>query len=46
MKTLDTIFSSENEIIEKLKGYAYQPDYKKLFFEHLGPELKKVFINI
>ena len=45
MEALDTIFSSENEIVEKLKGYAYKPDYKKLFFEHLGPELKKIYIN-
>ena len=45
MEALDTIFSSENEIVEKLKGYAFKPDYKKIFFEHLGPELKKIFIN-
>ena len=45
MEALDTIFSSENELVEKLKGYAYKPDYKKIFFEHLGPELKKIFIN-
>ena len=45
MEAIETIFSSENEIIEKLKGYAYKPDYKKIFFEHLGLELKKIFIN-
>ena len=45
MNALNTIFSIENEIVEKLKGYAYKPNYKKRFFEHLGPELKKVFIN-
>ena len=45
MEALDTIFSTENEIAEKLRGYAYKPDYKKIFFEHLGPELKKIFIN-
>ena len=45
METLDNIFSSENEIVEKLKGFVYQPDYQKIFFEHLGPELKKIFDN-
>ena len=45
MEALDTIFSSENELVEKLKGYAYKPDYKKLFFEHLGPELRKLYMN-
>ena len=45
METLETIFSAENEIVEKLKGYAYKPDYKKLFFEHLGPELRKLYMN-
>ena len=45
MITLETIFSTENEIVEKLKGYAYKPDYKKKFFEHLGPELMKIFRN-
>ena len=45
MEALDTIFSSENEIVEQLKGYAHKPDYKKIFFEHLGPELKKIYIN-
>ena len=45
MEALDTIFSSENELVEKLKGYAYKLDYEKIFFEHLGPELKKIFIN-
>ena len=45
MESLETLFSTENEIVEKLKGYAYKPDYKKLFFEHLGPELKKLYMN-
>ena len=45
MESLETIFSSENEIVEKLKEYAYKPDYKNLFFEHLGPELKKLYMN-
>ena len=45
MESLETLFSTENEIVEKLKGYAYKPDYKKLFFEHLGPELNKIYMN-
>ena len=45
MENLETIFSTENEVIEKLKKNAYKPDYKKIFFEHLGPELKKLFMN-
>ena len=43
MEILETIFSSDNETVEQLKGYAHKPDYKKLFFEHLGPELKKIY---
>ena len=45
METLDNLFSTEIEVVEKLKTYAYNLDYKKIFFEHLGPELKKYFIN-
>ena len=45
MENLETIFSSENEIVEKLKSYAYQIDYQKIFFGHLGPELKKIFMK-
>ena len=45
MEALNTIFSTENEIVEKLKENTYKPDYKKIFFEHLGPELKKIFTN-
>ena len=45
METLETIFSTEGEIIENLKNNAYKLDYKKIFFEHLGPELNKIFIN-
>ena len=45
MDDLENLFSIENEIVEKLKGYASTLDYKKIFFEHLGPELKKIFIN-
>ena len=45
MDTLDNIFSNDNEIVEKLKGFSIKPDYNKIFFEHLGPELKKLFVN-
>ena len=45
MEALESIFSKDNEIVEKLKEYAYKPDYKKLFFEHLGPELTKLYIS-
>ena len=31
-------------LIEKLKGYAYKPDFNKIFFEYLGLKLKKIFI--
>ena len=43
MEALYNIFSSSNGIIEKLRGYVKKPDYKKLFFEHLGPELTKIY---
>ena len=45
MESLETIFSSENEIVEKLKEYAYKLDYGKIFFALLGPELRKIFEN-
>ena len=45
MESLETIFSSANEIVEQLKSYAYQIDYQKIFFGHLGPELEKIFMN-
>jgi len=45
MQTLETIFSSENEIVNNLKSFIQQPDYKKIFFEHLGPELTKIYNN-
>ena len=45
METLKTIFSSKNEIVEKLKGFTQQPYYKKIFFDHLGPELTKIYTN-
>jgi len=43
MNTLDNLFSKKIEIVEKLKKNAVQLFYKKIFFEHLGPELKKIF---
>ena len=45
MENLDTLFSTEIEVVEKLRTYAYKPDYKTIFFGHLGPELKKFFIT-
>ena len=45
MEALEAVFSSENEVVEKLKEYAQQLDYKKILFEHLGPELTKIFNN-
>ena len=45
METLESIFSTDNDNVEILRGYAYKPDYKKLFFEHLGPELRKLYMN-
>ena len=45
MKNIDNLFSTDNEVVEKLKGYAKQLDYKRIFFEHLGPALNKLFIN-
>ena len=42
MSTLDTIFSSSNEVVTKLRECAKMPDYGKIFFEHLGPELTKI----
>lgn len=45
MKNIDNLFSTDNEVVEKLKGYAKQLDYKRIFFEHLGPTLNKLFIN-
>ena len=45
MATLETIYKSDKEIVEKYKEYAYRSDYNKLFFEHLGPELEKLYLN-
>ena len=43
--SLSEIFSSSNDIVEKLKEYATKLDYSKIFFSHLGPELIKIFSN-
>ena len=43
MEALNSSFSIDNEIVEKLKGFATKIDYKKLFYDDLGPELKKIF---
>ena len=45
MEELEKIFPTDKETLEKLKGYAINLDYEKVFFEHLGPELKKIFKN-
>ena len=45
MEVLENLFSTDSETVEKLKGYAKKPNYEKIFFEHLGPELKKIFNN-
>ena len=45
MDALENLFSKENEIVEKLKEYATKPDYKKIFFDNLGPELRKIYEN-
>ena len=45
MEDIETIFSSENEVVEKLKEFVQQLDYKKIFFEHLGPELTKIYLK-
>ena len=45
MEVLESIFSTDYETIEKLQSFAVKPDYNKIFFEHLGPELNKIFEN-
>ena len=40
---LEKLFSKDKTIIEKLQRNATILNYKILFFEHLGPELKKIF---
>ena len=43
MKTLDNLFSKKIEIVAKLKENVSQIFYKKILFDHLGPELKKIY---
>ena len=43
MKTLDNLFSKKIEIVQKLKENVAQIFYRKIIFDHLGPELKKVY---
>jgi hypothetical protein len=43
MKTLDNLFSKKIKIVQKLKENVVQIFYKKILFDHLGPELKKIF---
>ena len=43
METLENLFSSDNEIVDKLKENVVKIDFNKIFFEHLGPELRKLF---
>ena len=45
MEVLEALFSKETEIVEKLRGFAYNLDYEKIFFEHMGPRLKEIFIK-
>ena len=42
---IDNLFSKDKYIVDKLKELTAKVDYKKLFFETLGPGLKKIFIN-
>jgi len=42
-ENLETLFSKDKNLIEKLKGFVKLLDYKELLFGHLGPELKKFF---
>ena len=43
MQTLENIFSKKIDIVEKLQKNVPQVFYKKEIFEHLGPELRKIF---
>ena len=45
MESIESIFSTDNDIVKKLKEIASKPDYKKIFFAHLGPELKKIYLK-
>ena len=43
MEVLEDLFSKDKEIVDKLKENAMILDFKKILFEHLGPELNKLF---
>ena len=43
MELIEQLFSSDNELVNKLKENAVKLDYKNVFFDHLGPELNKLF---
>ena len=43
MDALEKIFSTNNELVQSLREKAKQPDYEKVLFSHLGPELRKIF---
>ena len=43
METIENIFPTNDELIKNLKDLAKQPDYEKILFSHLGPELRKIF---
>ena len=45
MDILESIFTTDNNIVEQLKEYPLKLDHKKLLFEHLGPELMKIYIK-
>ena len=45
MEDLEHLFSNDNETVKKLQGYAKQLDYNTIFFAHLGPNLKQLFLN-
>ena len=40
---LKDLFPTDKELEQKLKGYATTPNYKEIFFGHLGSEFIKIF---
>ena len=44
MELIDTLFSTSEETIKKLQEFAAKPNYSEVLLEHLGPELKNLFI--
>ena len=45
MEPLEIMLSTRDIIVKKYQSFAFKPDYKKIFFGHLGPELTKVFME-